>query len=51
MADVDCLDNTLLKDVLFRGFPTRMVYLKHDIYSRDTPFWSGTLNLNRHALL
>ena len=43
--------------VRYRGFPTRMVYLKHDIegfrpewcissmiYSRDTPFWSGTLD-------
>ena len=22
-----------------------MVYLKHDIYSRDTPFWSETLDI------
>ena len=28
---------------------TRMVYLKHDIYSRDTPFWSGTLKLYEKA--
>ena len=28
-----------------RGFPTRMIYLEHDIYSRDTPFWSGTIVL------
>ena len=27
----------------YQGFRTRMVYLKHDIYSRDTPFWLGTL--------
>ena len=28
---------------------TRMVYLEHDIYSRDTPFWSGTLKLYEKA--
>ena len=27
--------------VNYRRFPTRMVYLKHDIYG-DTPFWSET---------
>ena len=26
-----------------------MVYLKHDIYSGDTPFWSGTLDME-HAV-
>ena len=34
---------------LTRGFPTRMVYLKNDIYSRDTPFWSGTLAVHWNA--
>ena len=29
-----------------RGFPTRMVYLKHAIYNPDTSFWSGTLEMH-----
>ena len=29
-------------EITFRGFPTWMVYLKQ---SRDTPLWSGTLDL------
>ena len=28
-----------------RGFPTRMAYLCTRIYSRDIPFWSGTLKI------
>ena len=29
----------------YRGFPTEMVLLKYDIYSRDIPFWSETLDM------
>ena len=32
-------------DLIFRGFPTRMVCLKHGVYSKDTSFWLGTLDL------
>ena len=32
-------------DKVNRGFQARMVYLKHDIYSRDTLFWSETFEI------
>ena len=34
--------------VIIGGFPTRMMYLKHD--SRDTPFWLETLQLWKRML-
>ena len=30
---------------VYRGLRTRRVYLKHMLYSRHTPFWSGTLDM------